>query len=78
VRPTSRLSRFAPPQPHARPAAVFGDKLDAGRFKGATTYARLPITAARRFSPLAPVGIWFSFKLIKNPFSFVDEPFLFV
>jgi hypothetical protein len=38
----------------------------------------LPITAAGRFSPLAPVGIWFSFKLIKNPFSFVDEPFLFV
>jgi hypothetical protein len=29
VKPTSRLSRSALPQPHARPAAVLGDELDA-------------------------------------------------
>src|ERR1019366_8885362 len=34
VRPTSCLSRFALPQPHARSAAFLGNELDASDFRG--------------------------------------------
>jgi hypothetical protein len=55
-RPTSRLARFAIPPPHAPPAAVLGDKLDAGGFQGGDDLREVADHVGGRRSPRSKRG----------------------